>query len=79
MLTPEESKLVDHPKRHNLEPFRDTTKTRRLRFWLNIIFMAGAITGLATYYYYDTNIAKIILVISCVFKFVELALRILKI
>ena len=32
-------------KRHNLEPFRDSSKTRKLRLWLNIIFMLGAIAG----------------------------------
>ncbi len=71
---------VPHPKRHNLEPFRDSSKTRVLRFWLNIIFMVGAIAGLAVYFYTEEKeTAKWILVISCVFKFVELALRILKI
>ncbi len=68
-----------HPKRHTLEPFRDSSKTRTLRLWLNIIFMVGAIAGLVVYFRYDTETAKYILVVSCVFKFVELALRILKI
>ena len=70
---------VPHPKRHQLEPFRDSSKTRVLRFWLNIIFMVGAIAGLAVYFYADKEVAKYILVVSCVFKFIELALRILKI
>jgi hypothetical protein len=71
-----------HPefkKRHNLEPFRDSTKTRTLRMWLNIIFMIGAITGLIVYFNGSHETAKWILLASCVFKFVELALRILKI
>ena len=71
---------VPHPKRHNLEPFRDSSKTRKLRLWLNIIFMTGAIVGLAVYFYTEEKeTAKWILAVSCVFKFVELALRILKI
>ena len=71
---------IPHPKRHNLEPFRDSSKTRRLRLWLNIIFMTGAIAGLAVYFYTDEKeTAKWILAVSCVFKFVELGLRILKI
>ena len=71
---------VPHPKRHNLEPFRDSSKTRVLRFWLNIIFLVGAIIGLVVYFYTDEKeTAKWILLGSCVFKFVELALRILKI
>ena len=79
----EPDKAVDdipHPKRHNLEPFRDSSKTRVLRFWLNIIFLVGAIIGLVVYFYTDEKeMAKWILLGSCVFKFVELALRILKI
>ena len=55
LLPPEERDKVEHPKRHNLEPFRDSSRTRELRFWLNILFMIGG------------------------FKFIELALRILKI
>ena len=71
---------IPHPKRHNLEPFRDSSKTRVLRFWLNIIFMIGAIAGLVVYFYTDEKeTAKWILAVSCVFKFVELGLRILKI
>ena len=66
-------------KRHNLEPFRDSSKTRKLRMWLNIIFMVGAIAGLIVYFKADHETAKYILIVSCVFKFVELVLRILKI
>ena len=70
---------VPHPKRHQLEPFRDSSRTRVLRFWLNIIFMVGAIAGLVVYFYADHEAAKYILIAACVFKFIELALRILKI
>ena len=69
----------EYRKRHNLEPFRDSSRTRTLRLWLNIIFMVGAIAGLIVYFYADHETAKYILIVSCVFKFVELALRILKI
>ena len=71
---------IPHPKRHNLEPFRDSSKTRVLRFWLNILFLVGAVIGLVVYFYTEEKeVAKWILLGSCVFKFVELALRILKI
>jgi len=66
-------------KRHQLEKFTDSSKTRTLRMWLNIIFMVGAIAGLLVYFYADHETAKYILIAACVFKFVELALRILKI
>jgi hypothetical protein len=79
LLSPEERDLVEHPKRHNLEPFRDSDKTRVLRFWLNIIFMVGAIVGLVTYFYYSQDVAFYILVVASAFKFIELALRIFKI
>lgn len=71
---------IPHPKRHNLEPFRDSSKTRVLRMWLNIIFMVAAVIGLLVYFYTDEKeTAKWIMLTGCVFKFVELALRILKI
>lgn len=69
----------EYRKRHNLEPFRDSSRTRTLRLWLNIIFMIGAVAGLIVYFQFDHQTAKYILIVSCVFKFVELALRILKI
>lgn len=69
---------VKHPRRHNLEPFRDTGKMRRLRMWLNIIFMVVSLVGMALYFLIDHQIAFYILVFGCVFKFVELTLRLLK-
>ena len=71
--------MANRPKRHNLEPFRDSSRTRTLRLWLNIIFMVGAIAGLFVYFKVDHDMAKWILIVSLVFKFVELMLRILKI
>lgn len=74
-----EEAMANRPRRHNLEPFRDSSRTRRLRFWLNVIFMVGAIAGLIVYFYADHEVAKYILITSLVFKFVELFLRIFKI
>lgn len=74
-----EEAMANRPRRHNLEPFRDSTKTRVLRFWLNVIFMVGAIAGLIVYFKVDHDAAKWILIVSLVFKFVELILRIFKI
>ena len=79
LLSPEERDKVEHPKRHNLEPFRDSSKTRTLRLWLNIIFMIGAIAGLIIYFYASQQVAIYILIVASVFKFIKLALRILKI
>lgn len=74
-----EEAMTNRPKRHNLQPFRDSSRTRRLRLWLNIIFMVGAIVGLIVYFNADHEVAKYILIGSLVFKFVELFLRIFKI
>ncbi len=74
-----EEAMAKRPSRHNLEPFRDSSRTRVLRLWLNVIFMVGAIAGLIIYFNVDHNMAKWILLVSLVFKFVELFLRIFKI
>ena len=74
-----EEAMQNRPARHNLEPFRDSSRTRTLRLWLNIIFMVGAIIGLVVYFKVDHDLAKWILIVSLVFKFVELFLRIFKI
>ena len=71
--------MANRPKRHNLEPFRDSSRTRVLRMWLNIIFMVGAIAVLIIYFKVDHDTAKWVLLVSLVFKFVELFLRIFKI
>lgn len=69
----------EYKKRHNLEPFRDSARTRKLRLWLNIIFMVGAAIGLFIYFKGNPDTAWIVLIVACVFKFIELSLRILKI
>ena len=74
-----EAAMSNRPRRHNLEPFRDSSRTRTLRMWLNIIFMIGAIVGLIVYFKFDHDTAKWILIFSLIFKFVELILRIFKI
>ena len=53
--------MQNRPRRHNLEPFRDSSRTRVLRFWLNVIFLVGAIAGLIVYFYADHDTAKWIL------------------
>ena len=70
---------IPHKRHHNLEPFTDSSRTRRLRLWLNVIFLIGAVAGLACYYLWSHHWATMILIGASVFKFIELALRILKI
>lgn len=65
-------------KYHNLQPFVDTGRTRRLRQWLNILFIVGAIVGMAWYSWSDRDTGIYIMIGAGVLKFIELALRIAK-
>lgn len=74
-----EQGINKHSRHSGLEPFRDESRTRVLRFWLNVIFMVGVVVGIIVYYRYSQHTSMIILIVASVFKFIELALRILKI
>jgi hypothetical protein len=47
----------------------------RLRNWLNIIFMLGAIAGVAVYFFADQTTGIIIVLAAMIFKMAEAALR----
>lgn len=63
---------------NNLQPFEDTGRLRRLRWWLNIIFIIGAIIGMIWYTKGDKDTAIYIMIGAGVFKFIELTLRLAK-
>jgi uncharacterized membrane protein YpjA len=63
-------------KYHHLKPFRDEGRCRKLRWWLNVIFIIGAIVGMIWYTQGDHDTAIYIMIGAVVFKFVELTLRI---
>lgn len=63
---------------NHLKPFRDEGRLRVLRQWLNIIFILGAIVGMVWYFTAGKETGLYIIGGACVFKFVELALRIAK-
>jgi len=65
-------------KYHNLQPFKDTGSLRKLRQWLNLIFIIGAIVGMVWYVKGDRDTAIYIMIGSIVFKFIEVTLRIAK-
>ena len=65
-------------KYNNLEPFQDKGKLRKLRQWINIIFILTSIVGLVWYFMASKETGLYILVVACVFKFIELVLRIAK-
>lgn len=67
------------PYRHQRREPKERDKYFKLRNVLNIIFMIGAIVGLIVYFYYSQQLSIYILIGASVFKFIELALRILKI
>lgn len=50
----------------------------KIRNWLNIIFILGAVVGMATYYSGDTKVGTIVIVVAMVFKFVECILRFIR-
>ena len=63
---------------NNQKPFRDEGQLRWLRQWLNIIFIVGAAVGMAWYFMANRETGLYIIGGACLFKFVELALRIAK-
>lgn len=63
---------------NNLQPFKDTGRLRRLRWWLNIIFIIGAVVGMLWYTWGNHDTAIYIMIGAVVFKFIELTLRIAK-
>ena len=63
-------------RRHRREP---NDRFLPIRQWLNIIFMLGAIVGVAVYFLSDnTTVGTIIILVSMVFKMVESSLRFIR-
>lgn len=64
--------------RHHRRPEQDAKKGSqmlRLRNVLNIIFMLGAIIGLAFYFFVNQTTGTIIILVAMAFKLIESALR----
>ncbi len=75
--TPEKSAAVR--PHHRMRPISQKAPHQQLRQWLNIIFMLGAVIGLVVYFCSETKQTGIIIILAAmVFKFVEVALRIMK-
>lgn len=62
----------------NLKPFRDEGRLRVLRMWLNIVFILGALIGMAVFTWMSRQTGIYILIGASVLKFVELTLRMMK-
>lgn len=67
----------NRPRHHRLteEP---EDKYLRVRNILNIIFMLGAIAGVAIYFLANTTVGTIIILAAMVFKIVECCLRFIR-
>lgn len=64
--------------REHLRPEREKDPYMKLRQWLNIIFMVGAVVGMAVYFLVNNTTGTYIILASMIFKIVECVLRFLK-
>ena len=70
--------LAKKPVREHLRPEKEKDPYIRTRQWLNIIFMVGAVVGMAVYFLANNTIGTYIILVSMVFKIIECVLRFLK-
>lgn len=61
---------------HSVREHRRPDPHRNLRQWLNLIFMVGAVAGVAVYWFSEnTTLGIIIILCAMVFKMAECAFR----
>ncbi len=65
-------------KRRRGEEEKPADQILKLRNWLNIIFMVGAIIGVLLYFFHDQNTGTIVVLGAMIFKIVESALRFIR-
>lgn len=75
-MTDNNNAFVQRRRRHEDEKPAD--KFLKLRNWLNIIFMVGAIVGVLIYFFNDQTVGTIVVLAAMVFKIVESALRFIR-
>lgn len=75
--TEQENEITSIPRRHRGET-QPQKRFLRLRNWLNIIFMLGAIVGMLTYTFAGQLIGTIIIICAMLFKVVECCLRFMR-
>lgn len=69
--------MIERRHRGEQEPQNDHFRTTRQ--WLNIIFMVGAVVGVAVYLLHTPQTLGIIIILAAmVFKIIECALRFIK-
>lgn len=71
--------IINDSINHNKQ-FKDKRQVRmfKIRNVLNILFMVIAIVGIAVYFLTSHTVGTYIVLASCVFKFVECSLRLIK-
>lgn len=75
--TEQENESTSISRRHRGET-QPQKRFLRLRNWLNIIFMLGAIVGMLTYTFAGQLIGTIIIICAMLFKVVECCLRFMR-
>ena len=75
--TEQENESTSMPRRHRGET-QPQKRFLRLRNWLNIIFMLGAIISMLTYTFAGQLIGTIIIICAMLFKVVECCLRFMR-
>lgn len=64
--------------RHRMAPVEDRGQLHQVRQVLNLLFILGAIVGMVLYFKVNRDTGTYVLIGACVFKFVEVTLRIMK-
>lgn len=73
----ENEQITHYAKRpnHHKNDDKNDDKFLKIRQVLNIIFIVGAIVGVGTYYWYDSDTGIYIVLGAMVFKFIEVSIR----
>lgn len=50
----------------------------KIRNWLNLIFIVGAVAGMATYFFAGHTVGSVIIICAMVFKVAECCLRLMR-
>jgi hypothetical protein len=66
------------PRRRRGQEDKPEPQFLRLRNWLNLIFMIGAIIGVLLYIFHDQTTGTIVVLAAMVFKIVESGLRFIR-
>lgn len=64
--------------RHHRQEYKPRDRFFRIRNVLNIIFMLGAVVGVAVYLFGNRTVGTVIILAAMVFKIVECCLRFIK-